>query len=74
MTGLTYNLDVYVTAVRHVLNLNGQCVLSRVVSLSGADKEDRIHVTGTSPHCVVLQENAISKPGHDRARFTLQLE
>lgn len=74
MTGLTYNLDVYVSAVRHVLNLNRQCVFSGVGSLCRADKEDGVHFTGTSSHCFVLQGNAIFEPGHDRARLTLQLK
>lgn len=74
LTVLTYNLNVYVSTVRHVLNLNGQCVLSRVGSLCGADEEDGVHFTGTSSHCFVLQQHTVFKPGHDRARLTLQLE
>lgn len=74
MTGLTYNLNVNVSAVRHVLNLNGQCVLSGVGSLCGADEEDGVHFTGASTHCFVLQGNAIFEPGHNRARLTLQCE
>lgn len=74
VTGLTYNLDVYVGAVRHVLNLNGQRVLSGVGSLCGADEEDGVHSAGTSSHRLVLQGNAIFEPGHDRTRLTLQSE
>lgn len=73
MVGLTYDLDEYVSAVRHVLNLNMQRVLSGVGSLCRADEQDGVHFTGTGSHCFVIQENAISEPGHDRARLTLQL-
>lgn len=72
--GLTYNLDVYVSAVGHVLNLNGQGVLSGVGSLCCADEEDRVFVTGTSSHRVVLEESAIFEPGHNWPRLTLQSE
>lgn len=71
--GLTYNLDVDVSAVRHVLNLNAQRVLSGVGSLCGADEEDGVHFTATSSHCFVLQGNAISEPGHNRTRLALQV-
>lgn len=74
MTGLTYNLDVYVGAVRHVLNLDRQRVLSGVAPLRRADEEDGVHFTGMSSHRFVLQGNAIFGPGHDGARFTLESE
>lgn len=73
MMGLTYNLDVYISAVRHALNLNGQRVLPGVGPLCGADEEDGIHFTGTNSHCFVLQRKAIFGPGHNRARLTLQV-
>lgn len=72
MTGLTYNLDVDVSAVHHVLNLNGQRVLPGVGSLCGADEEDGVHLTGTSSHRLVLQRSAVPVPGHDGAGLTLQ--
>ena len=50
LTGLTYNLDEYVSAVRHVLNLNIQRVLPGVGSLCRADEEDGVHFTDASPH------------------------
>lgn len=74
MMGLTYDLDVYVSAVRHVLNLDGQSVLPRVGPLRGADEEDGVHFTGASSHRLVLQGNAVSEPGHNRTRLTLQSE
>lgn len=73
-TGPTYYLDVYVSAVGRVLDLNRQSVLSRVGSLCGADEEDGIYFTGTNSHCFVLQWNIVFEPGDDRARFTLYLE
>ena len=74
MMGLTYDLDVYVSAVGHVLNLNGQGVLSGVASLCRADEEDGVFVAGTSSHRVVLQDSAIFEPGHNRPRLALQSE
>lgn len=71
-TGLTYNLDVHISAVRHVLDLNGQCVLPGVGPLCGADEEDGVHVAGTNPHGSVLQRKAIFKPGRNRTRLPLQ--
>jgi len=72
MKGLTYNLDVYVSAVRHVLNLNIQSVFSRVASLCRADEYDGVHLTSTSSHAFVLQENTVFEPGHNRARLSLE--
>lgn len=71
--GLTYNLDVYVSFVRHVLNLHGQRVLSGVGSLCGADEEDGVHFTCTSSDCFVLQGDAIFEPGHNRTWLALQV-
>lgn len=72
MTGLTYDLDVYVSAVRHVLDLNGQRVLPGVGSLCGADEEDGVPIAGASSHRFVIQGHAIFEPGHHGARLTLQ--
>lgn len=71
MAGLTYNLDVDVSAVRHVLNLNRQSVLSRVGSLRRTNEEDGVHLTGANPYTSVLQENIILEPGHHRTRLSL---
>lgn len=70
--GLTYNLDVYVSAVHHVLNVNGQRVLSRVGSLGRADEEDGVHVAGTSSHRFILQGGTIFEPGDNGTRLALQ--
>lgn len=73
MAGLTYDLDVYVSAVQHVLDLHGQRVLSGVGSLRGADEEDGVHFAGASSHCFVLQGDAVFEPGHNRTRLALQV-
>ncbi len=71
---LTYNLDVDVSTVQHVFDLNGQRVLPGVSSLRRADEEDGVHVTVACSNRFILQGDAIFEPGHDRARLTLQLE
>lgn len=71
MWRLTDNLDVYVGAVQHVLDLHGQRVLPRVAPLGRADEEDGVHFAGASPHRLVLQGNAIFLPGHHRAGLAL---
>lgn len=71
MWQLTDNLDVYVGAVRHVLDLHGQRVLPRVAPLRGADEEDGVHFAGASPYRLVLQGDAVFLPGHHRAGLAL---
>lgn len=47
---LTYDLEVYVGAVTHVLNLDGQRVNAGVDPLRRTDEEDGVRVCSSNPH------------------------
>lgn len=70
---LTYDLDVNVGAVRHVLDLDAQRVDAGVGPLRGADEQDAVHLAGARPHRLVLQGGAVFEPGDDGAGLTLQV-
>lgn len=70
--GLTYDLDPYVSAVQHVLNLDGQRVRPGVAPLRRADEQDGVHFAGARPHRPVLQGGAVFEPGHGGTRLALQ--